>query len=95
MSPHLPVTPDEIAEQAIGAAKAGAAILHLHARNPQTGRPSAAVADYMAFLPAIKRRHGCGDQHDDRRQRGDDAGGAAGRRRSRRSRKCARSTWGR
>ncbi len=54
MSPYLPVTPDEIARQAIGAAKAGAAILHLHARNPQTGRPSAAVADYMAFLPAIR-----------------------------------------
>jgi uncharacterized protein (DUF849 family) len=53
MSPHLPVTPEQIAEQSIGAAKAGAAILHLHARNPQTGRPSAAVADYMAFLPAI------------------------------------------
>ena len=53
MSPHLPVTPEQIAEQSIGAAKAGAAILHLHARNPRTGRPSAAVADYMAFLPAI------------------------------------------
>ena len=53
MSPHLPVTPEQIAEQSIGAANAGAAILHLHARNPRTGRPSAAVADYMAFLPAI------------------------------------------
>jgi uncharacterized protein (DUF849 family) len=53
MSSHLPVTPEQIAEQSIGAAKAGAAILHLHARNPKTGRPSAAVADYMAFLPAI------------------------------------------
>ena len=53
MSPHLPVTAEQIAEQSIGAANAGAAILHLHARNPRTGRPSAAVADYMAFLPAI------------------------------------------
>ena len=53
MSPHLPVTPEQIAEQSIGAAKAGAAILHLHARNRRTGRPSAAVADYMEFLPAI------------------------------------------
>jgi hypothetical protein len=43
-----------IAEQAIGAAKAGAAILHLHARDPGNGRPSASVAHYMAFLPAIK-----------------------------------------
>jgi uncharacterized protein (DUF849 family) len=39
MSPYLPVTPEAIAEQAIGAAKAGAAILHLHARDPETGRP--------------------------------------------------------
>ncbi len=53
MSPHLPVTPQQIAEQSIAAARAGAAILHLHARNPVTGRPSAAVADYMAFLPEI------------------------------------------
>lgn len=54
MSPYLPVTPEAIADQAIGAAAAGAAILHLHARDPRDGRPSAAVADYMAFLPAIR-----------------------------------------
>ncbi|MCZ4289311.1 3-keto-5-aminohexanoate cleavage protein [Hoeflea alexandrii] len=54
MSPYLPVTPEAIAEQAIGAAAAGAAILHLHARDPRDGRPSAAVADYMTFLPAIR-----------------------------------------
>ena len=54
MSPHLPVTPAEIAGQAIGAAEAGASILHLHARNPQTGQPSAREADFMAFLPEIK-----------------------------------------
>ncbi|MHA7774124.1 beta-keto acid cleavage family enzyme [Roseibium sp. M-1] len=54
MSPHLPVTPAEIAGQAIGAAEAGAAILHLHARNPETGQPSAREADFMAFLPEIK-----------------------------------------
>ncbi|WJS01972.1 3-keto-5-aminohexanoate cleavage protein [Roseibium aggregatum] len=58
MSPHLPVTPAEIAGQAIGAAEAGAAILHLHARNPETGQPSAREADFMAFLPEIKA--GCG-----------------------------------
>ncbi|MGS4987276.1 3-keto-5-aminohexanoate cleavage protein [Roseibium sp. RP-7] len=58
MSPHLPVTPAEIAGQAIGAAEAGAAILHLHARNPETGQPSAQEADFMAFLPEIKA--GCG-----------------------------------
>jgi uncharacterized protein (DUF849 family) len=54
MSPFLPVTPEAIAEQAIAAAAAGAAILHLHARDPRDGRPSAAVEHYMAFLPIIK-----------------------------------------
>jgi uncharacterized protein (DUF849 family) len=53
MSPYLPVTPDQIAEQAIAAAKAGAAILHLHARNPEDGRPAFSPADYRAFLPRI------------------------------------------
>lgn len=57
MSPHLPVTPDAIAEQALGAAKAGASILHLHARDPATGRPSADPAHWSAFLPQI--RAGC------------------------------------
>ena len=55
MSPHLPVTPEEIAEGAIGAAKAGAAILHLHARNPQDGRPTGDPAVFMQFLPRIKQ----------------------------------------
>lgn len=55
MSPHLPVTPGQIAEAAIAAAEAGAAILHLHARNPRDGSPSAAAADFMAFLPRIKQ----------------------------------------
>ena len=53
MSPHLPVTPDEIAEQAIAAAEAGAAILHLHAREPSDGRPSFDPAVYRQFLPRI------------------------------------------
>ncbi|MFZ1726250.1 MAG: 3-keto-5-aminohexanoate cleavage protein [Albidovulum sp.] len=53
MSPHLPVTGEQIAAQAIEAAKAGAAILHLHARDPATGKPSSDVADFMAFLPRI------------------------------------------
>ena len=39
MSPYLPITPDEITTDAIAAAEAGAAILHLHARNPETGQP--------------------------------------------------------
>lgn len=53
MSPYLPVTPDEIAEQAIAAAEAGAAILHLHARNPETGQPTADPDVFMQFLPKI------------------------------------------
>ena len=57
MSPHLPVTPQQIADSAIGAARAGAAILHLHARNPETGRPSSAPDVYRQFLPII--RDGC------------------------------------
>jgi len=52
-SPHLPVTPDDIASQAIAAAKAGAAILHLHARHPADGRPSSDPA-HWSFLPALK-----------------------------------------
>src|SRR5829696_4002927 len=53
MSPHLPITPDEIAESAIGAAKAGAAILHLHARDPEDGRPTPDPGVYAQFLPKI------------------------------------------
>jgi len=53
MSPYLPVTPDQIAEQAIAAAEAGAAILHLHARDPVDGRPAFEPAVYRQFLPRI------------------------------------------
>lgn len=53
MSPHLPVTPEQIAQQAIAAAEAGAAILHLHARDPQDGRPSFAPEVYRQFLPQV------------------------------------------
>ena len=55
MSPFLPVTAEEIAEAAIGAAKAGAAIIHLHARDPLTGRPDQRPEAYAKFLPIIKR----------------------------------------
>jgi len=55
MSPHLPLTPDEIAREAIAAAEAGAAILHLHARDPQDGRPTPDPAVFMQFLPRIKQ----------------------------------------
>ena len=53
MSPHLPVTPAEIARAAIGAAQAGAAIVHLHARNPKDGSPSQDPALFHEFLPQI------------------------------------------
>ena len=56
MSPHLPITPEEIAEAAIGAAKAGAAIVHLHARNPKDGSPTQDPALFRQFLPARSRR---------------------------------------
>ncbi|MBT2302005.1 3-keto-5-aminohexanoate cleavage protein [Variovorax paradoxus] len=56
MSPHLPVTAEEIAEAAIGAAEAGAAIVHLHARNPVDGRPDQSPEAFEPFLREIKRR---------------------------------------
>jgi uncharacterized protein (DUF849 family) len=55
MSPYLPVTPDQIAAEAIAAAEAGASILHLHARDPENGRPSADPDVFMQFLPRIKQ----------------------------------------
>jgi len=55
MSPYLPVSANEIAVQSIAAAEAGAAILHLHARDPENGKPSAAPDHFMAFLPRIKQ----------------------------------------
>lgn len=54
MSPYLPVTGDEIAREALAAAEAGAAILHLHARDPVDGRPSSSLAHFMGFLPRIR-----------------------------------------
>ncbi|MFN3938105.1 MAG: 3-keto-5-aminohexanoate cleavage protein, partial [Gemmobacter sp.] len=58
MSDALPVTPDAIAEQAIAAAEAGAAILHLHARNPANGAPSIDPEHFAGFLPRIKQATG-------------------------------------
>jgi uncharacterized protein (DUF849 family) len=54
MSPHLPITPAQIAAESIAAAQAGAAILHLHARDPVDGRPTASPAVFSEFLPRIK-----------------------------------------
>ncbi|WP_428630034.1 3-keto-5-aminohexanoate cleavage protein [Sphingopyxis sp.] len=55
MSPHLPVTPAEIADSALGAAAAGAAIVHLHARNPDDGRPDQSPEAFEPFLKVIKQ----------------------------------------
>jgi uncharacterized protein (DUF849 family) len=57
-SPYLPITPEQIAESAIGAAEAGAAVVHLHARDPETGRPMPDPEIFARFLPQIKA--GCG-----------------------------------
>jgi len=54
MSPYLPVTPDDIADSAIGAARAGAAVVHLHARDPRDGRPTQDPALFRQFLPKIR-----------------------------------------
>ena len=81
MSPHLPVTPDEIADAAIGAAEAGAAIIHLHARNPVDGRPDQSPEAFAAFLPRIKQstRRG-GEPHQRRRADHADSRSASSRR---------------
>ena len=55
MSPYLPVTPQEIATAAIDAAEAGASIIHLHARDPETGKPDPRPETFMQFLPVIKQ----------------------------------------
>src|SRR5262249_19375370 len=54
MSPHLPITPEEIAQAAIGAARAGAAIVHLHARDPKDGRPTQDPELFRQFARKIK-----------------------------------------
>ncbi|HSG53895.1 MAG TPA: 3-keto-5-aminohexanoate cleavage protein, partial [Paracoccaceae bacterium] len=58
MSPHLPVTPAQIIQQSLEAAEAGATILHLHARDPETGRPTQDPDAFRAFLPQLKQATG-------------------------------------
>jgi 3,5-dioxohexanoate:acetyl-CoA acetone transferase len=55
MTPYLPITPDEVAQASIGAAEAGAAIIHLHARDPKDGKPTPSPEVFMQFLPRIKQ----------------------------------------
>jgi uncharacterized protein (DUF849 family) len=56
MSPYLPITPAQIAAQSVAAAEAGAAIIHLHARDPETGKPDQTPERFLEFLPQIKRQ---------------------------------------
>jgi uncharacterized protein (DUF849 family) len=56
MSPYLPITPDQIVDAAVGAAEAGAAIVHLHARNPETGKPDQSPEAFGRFISRIKQR---------------------------------------
>ena len=56
MSPHIPITATEIADAAIGAAEAGAAVVHLHARNPEDGRPDQSPEAFAPFLQVIKQK---------------------------------------
>jgi uncharacterized protein (DUF849 family) len=56
MSPYLPITPNEIVDAAVGAAEAGASVIHLHARDPETGKPSPDPRLFMDFLPRIKQQ---------------------------------------
>jgi len=56
MSEYLPITPQEIADSAVAAAEAGAAIVHLHARDPETGQPDQTPEAFAGFLPLIKQQ---------------------------------------
>lgn len=59
MSPYLPVTADEIIDAAVGAAEAGAALVHVHARDPVTGKPDQSPEAFEPFLKVIKQRSDC------------------------------------
>ncbi|MEI8146482.1 MAG: 3-keto-5-aminohexanoate cleavage protein [Alphaproteobacteria bacterium] len=59
MSPYLPITAQEIADAAIGAAEAGAAIVHLHVRDPKTGKPDQSLEAFAPFLKVIKQSSNC------------------------------------
>ena len=59
MSPHLPVTPEEIVAEGVRAVEAGSAVLHVHARDPETGRPDQSIAAFERILPALRERTDC------------------------------------
>ena len=95
MSPYLPVTAEEIAEAAIGAAEAGAAIVHLHARDEKTGRPDQSPEAFARFLPRIKQATEGGREPDHRRRALHDGRRSGSSRRRRSSPRSPRSTWAR
>ena len=95
MSPHLPITAEEIADAAIGAAEAGAALVHVHARNPQTGMPDQSPEAFAPFLQGDQAALGCRHQHHDGRRADDVDRGAAEALRACSSPRSPRSTWAR
>ena len=95
MSPYLPVTAEQIADAAIGAAEAGAAIVHLHARNPKDGRPDQTPEAFAPFLKVIKQRSNVVREHHHRRRADHDRGRTCKAGRDASSRKSPRSTWAR
>ena len=67
MSPHLPVTADEIADAAIAAHQAGAALVHIHARNPVTGQPDQSPEAFAPYPEENQGKLQCGGEHHNRR----------------------------
>jgi len=57
MTPHLPITPEQIAEACLGAAEAGAAVTHIHVRDPQTGMPSMEIEYYRQVVELIRAKN--------------------------------------
>src|SRR5436309_10005183 len=57
MTPHLPITPEQIADACLGAAEAGAAIVHIHVRDPASGRPSMELAHYREVVERIRAKN--------------------------------------
>ena len=95
MSPYLPITPDQIAGEAIAAAEAGAAILHLHARDPETGKPDQTPEAFARFLPRIKQGTNAAINITTGGSPYMRGGGARAARRRPSSPKSPRSTWAR
>lgn len=57
MTPHLPITPTQIADACLGAAEAGAAVVHIHVRHPQSGKPSMEIDHYAEVMQLIRAKN--------------------------------------